>query len=160
METPFPVERIFGGKMLGARGQNFLVFYDWQSGDVVRKIDVTPTVVPRGRRNAERGVERGGLAGGDRDGGRVLRAGGSRDGGGDGVRAAARAGRRGGERVLGGGVLPLHHREGTEVLRGRRGDRGQTSPAARLPARISRQRQRRRPRRQRRALPLSINAHL
>ena len=42
------MEKIFGGKMLGARGQNFLVFYDWQSGDVVRKIDVAATVVPRG----------------------------------------------------------------------------------------------------------------
>ena len=26
IETPFQVEKIFGGKMLGARGQNFLVF--------------------------------------------------------------------------------------------------------------------------------------
>lgn len=42
--TPFPVERIFGGKMLGARGSNFLVFYGWNSGDVIKKIDVTPTV--------------------------------------------------------------------------------------------------------------------
>lgn len=42
--TPFPVEKIFGGKMLGARGSNFLVFYSWHSGDVVKKIDVTATV--------------------------------------------------------------------------------------------------------------------
>ena len=42
--TPFPVEKIFGGKMLGARGSNFRVFYSWQSGDVVKKIDVTATV--------------------------------------------------------------------------------------------------------------------
>ena len=41
--TPF-VEKIFGGKMLGARGSNFLVFYSWQSGDVVKKIDVPATV--------------------------------------------------------------------------------------------------------------------
>lgn len=42
--TPFPVEKLFGGKMLGARGSNFIVFYSWQSGDVIKKIDVTPTV--------------------------------------------------------------------------------------------------------------------
>ena len=30
--------------MLGARGSNFLVFYSWQAGDVIKKIDVTPNV--------------------------------------------------------------------------------------------------------------------
>lgn len=30
--------------MLGVRGSNFLVFYSWQSGDVIKKIDVTATV--------------------------------------------------------------------------------------------------------------------
>ena len=42
--TPFPVEKLFGGRMLGARGSNFVVFYAWQSGEVIKKIDVTPTV--------------------------------------------------------------------------------------------------------------------
>lgn len=42
--TPFPIEKLFGGKMLGVRGSNFLVFYSWQSGDVIKKIDVTATV--------------------------------------------------------------------------------------------------------------------
>ena len=31
--------------MLGARGSNFVVFYSWQSGDVIKKIDVTPTAI-------------------------------------------------------------------------------------------------------------------
>lgn len=42
--TPFPVEKLFGGKMLGARGSNFIVFYSWETGDVVKKIDVTANV--------------------------------------------------------------------------------------------------------------------
>ena len=41
-EVPFIQD--YGGKMLGARGSNFLVFYSWQSGDVIKKIDVTPNV--------------------------------------------------------------------------------------------------------------------
>lgn len=30
--------------MLGARGSNFIVFYSWETGDVVKKIDVTANV--------------------------------------------------------------------------------------------------------------------
>ncbi|KAI6146437.1 coatomer WD associated region-domain-containing protein [Pisolithus tinctorius] len=34
------VDAIFGGPVLGARGKGFVVFWDWETGDVVRRVDV------------------------------------------------------------------------------------------------------------------------
>jgi coatomer subunit beta' len=34
------VESLHGGPLLGARGSGFVVFWDWDSGEVVRRIDV------------------------------------------------------------------------------------------------------------------------
>lgn len=34
------VEGIHGGPLLGARGNGFVVFWDWESGEIVRRIDV------------------------------------------------------------------------------------------------------------------------
>ncbi|KAG7479779.1 coatomer subunit beta [Solea senegalensis] len=35
-------EGIFGGFLLGVRSHNSLVFYDWESGDLVRRIEIQP----------------------------------------------------------------------------------------------------------------------
>ncbi|KIK12636.1 hypothetical protein PISMIDRAFT_18602 [Pisolithus microcarpus 441] len=34
------IDAIFGGPVLGARGKGFVVFWDWEMGEVVRRIDV------------------------------------------------------------------------------------------------------------------------
>ncbi|KAJ2912197.1 hypothetical protein MD484_g8213, partial [Candolleomyces efflorescens] len=34
------VEQVYGGPLLGARGNGFVVFWDWESGEIVRRIDV------------------------------------------------------------------------------------------------------------------------
>ncbi|KAG1848914.1 coatomer WD associated region-domain-containing protein, partial [Suillus subluteus] len=34
------VDAIYGGPVLGARGKGFVIFWDWESGDIVRRIDV------------------------------------------------------------------------------------------------------------------------
>lgn len=34
------IDAIFGGSVLGARGKGFVVFWDWETGEVVRRIDV------------------------------------------------------------------------------------------------------------------------
>ncbi|KAI5994691.1 coatomer WD associated region-domain-containing protein [Pisolithus albus] len=34
------IDAIFGGPVLGARGKGFVVFWDWETGEVVRRIDV------------------------------------------------------------------------------------------------------------------------
>lgn len=36
----YTAEGIFGGGLLGVRSKNFLVFYDWETGVLVRRIDV------------------------------------------------------------------------------------------------------------------------
>lgn len=36
----YPSEGIFGGGLLGVRSSNFLIFYDWETGVLVRRIDV------------------------------------------------------------------------------------------------------------------------
>ena len=38
----FPAEGIFGGTLLGVRSQNFIDFYDWDSCQIVRRIEVCP----------------------------------------------------------------------------------------------------------------------
>jgi coatomer subunit beta' len=34
------VEGLHGGPLLGARGNGFVIFWDWESGEIVRRIDV------------------------------------------------------------------------------------------------------------------------
>ena len=148
LETPFPVERLFGGALLGARGANFVVFYAWESGEVVRKIDVAATVAPREDCQLARVLERGRRARGAGHRGRGFHPLGAAGGAGRGFRAGGGAGGRGGERVLGGRVLRVHDGARAEVLRGRRGAGGAALPGAQGAARVSRARQRRRPRRQ------------
>ncbi|KAJ1972938.1 Coatomer subunit beta' [Dimargaris xerosporica] len=41
----FSVEGIHGGALLGVRGANFLDFYDWENGILVRRIEVEPKTV-------------------------------------------------------------------------------------------------------------------
>jgi len=36
----WPIEGLHGGTLLGARGSGFVVFWDWESGELVRRIDV------------------------------------------------------------------------------------------------------------------------
>jgi len=38
----FSAEAIFGGALLGVRGNTFVCFYDWNTGAMVRRIDVLP----------------------------------------------------------------------------------------------------------------------
>jgi coatomer subunit beta' len=40
LRLPFSVEGIFGGALLGVRSNSFLNFCDWETGVVVRRIDV------------------------------------------------------------------------------------------------------------------------
>ncbi|PAA65657.1 hypothetical protein BOX15_Mlig008776g2, partial [Macrostomum lignano] len=41
----FGCEGIYGGAMLGVRSVSGLAFYDWESGDMVRRIEITPKLV-------------------------------------------------------------------------------------------------------------------
>jgi coatomer subunit beta' len=41
----YTAEGIFGGSLLGVRSNTFINFYDWESGNIVRRIDVTPKQV-------------------------------------------------------------------------------------------------------------------
>jgi Coatomer WD associated region len=34
------MESLHGGTLLGARGTGFVMFWDWESGEIVRRIDV------------------------------------------------------------------------------------------------------------------------
>jgi len=34
------IDALCGGPVLGARGKGFVVFWDWEAGEVVRRIDV------------------------------------------------------------------------------------------------------------------------
>ncbi|KAL0568744.1 Coatomer subunit beta' [Marasmius crinis-equi] len=36
----FSLEALFGGPLLGARGNGFVMFWDWETGEIVRRIDV------------------------------------------------------------------------------------------------------------------------
>lgn len=40
LRLPFSIEAIHGGHCLGVRTQDFIIFYDWNTGRVVRRIDV------------------------------------------------------------------------------------------------------------------------
>jgi len=41
-KPPFVVEEIFGGRLLGVRGGDFICFYDWTEYRLIRRIDVVP----------------------------------------------------------------------------------------------------------------------
>ena len=41
----FGIEGVHGGPLLGARGGGFVVFWDWETGDIVRRVDVEATNV-------------------------------------------------------------------------------------------------------------------
>ena len=41
----FSIEGVHGGPLLGARGGGFVVFWDWETGDIVRRVDVEATNV-------------------------------------------------------------------------------------------------------------------
>jgi coatomer subunit beta' len=45
LKTDFIVEQLFGGPLLGAKGPDFIVFYDWSTAKVVRRIDSPPKKV-------------------------------------------------------------------------------------------------------------------
>jgi hypothetical protein len=40
VKIEFPIEGVHGGALIGARGADFVVFYDWGDGRLVRRIDV------------------------------------------------------------------------------------------------------------------------
>lgn len=40
IRVPFAAEAIHGGRLLGVRTSDFIVFYDWNSGKIVRRVDV------------------------------------------------------------------------------------------------------------------------
>jgi coatomer subunit beta' len=51
------VEAVYGGTLLGARGSGYVLFWDWETGELVRRIEVEATSVssPRfGRDVADR----------------------------------------------------------------------------------------------------------
>jgi coatomer subunit beta' len=39
----YGVEKLFGGALLGVKGDGFVVFYDWESSQIVRRVDVDAT---------------------------------------------------------------------------------------------------------------------
>lgn len=40
ISTNYAAEGIFGGSLLGIKSSTFLIFYDWETGGVVRRVDV------------------------------------------------------------------------------------------------------------------------
>lgn len=42
-KTNFTNEGIFGGRLLGIKSKEFIIFYDWDSFNVVRRVDVNPS---------------------------------------------------------------------------------------------------------------------
>lgn len=40
IKRSFTTETLFGGPLLGVKGTGFVVFYDWESGAIVRRIEV------------------------------------------------------------------------------------------------------------------------
>lgn len=45
LKIPFSAEGIFGGNLLAIKSNSFIVFYDWESGVIVRRVDVSATNV-------------------------------------------------------------------------------------------------------------------
>jgi len=44
-KPPFQVEEIFGGRLIGVRGGDFVCFYDWSEYRLIRRIDVVPKLI-------------------------------------------------------------------------------------------------------------------
>jgi len=44
-KPPFVVDEIFGGRLIGVRGGDFICFYDWSEYRLIRRIDVVPRLV-------------------------------------------------------------------------------------------------------------------
>ncbi|KAF5105051.1 hypothetical protein DV451_000212 [Geotrichum candidum] len=40
LNVPFRANKIFGGTLLGIKGDDFIAFYDWDTGKLVRRVDV------------------------------------------------------------------------------------------------------------------------
>jgi len=45
LKLNFAVEGIYGGTLLGVKSTTFLNLYDWETGSIVRRIDVIPKSV-------------------------------------------------------------------------------------------------------------------
>ena len=45
IRLPFAAEAIHGGRLLGVRTSDFIVFYDWNTGKIVRRVDVAARCV-------------------------------------------------------------------------------------------------------------------
>ena len=42
LNIPFAMEGLFGGQLVGVRGAEWVCFYDWDTGALVRRIDEVP----------------------------------------------------------------------------------------------------------------------
>jgi len=42
LNIPFAMEGLYGGQLMGVKGQGWVCFYDWDSGALVRRIDEVP----------------------------------------------------------------------------------------------------------------------
>jgi coatomer subunit beta' len=42
LNVPFNMEGLFGGHLVGVKGEEWTCFYDWESGTLVRRIDEVP----------------------------------------------------------------------------------------------------------------------
>lgn len=40
LKIGYTTDGVFGGTLLGVKGMGFVVFYDWETGAIVRRIDV------------------------------------------------------------------------------------------------------------------------
>jgi coatomer subunit beta' len=47
LNVPFSMDGLFGGQLVGVKGQNWVCFYDWDTGALVRRIDEVPKNVTR-----------------------------------------------------------------------------------------------------------------
>jgi len=43
VDFPYNVEKLYGGSLLGVKSDGFIAFYDWESNELVRRIDVDAT---------------------------------------------------------------------------------------------------------------------
>lgn len=43
IDFPYNVEKLYGGSLLGVKSDGFVAFYDWESSELVRRIDVDAT---------------------------------------------------------------------------------------------------------------------
>ena len=42
LNVPFAMQGLFGGQLVGVKGEEWICFYDWESGALVRRIDEVP----------------------------------------------------------------------------------------------------------------------